>query len=384
MSQKPNVGIVADWLVTYAGAERVIKEFLDIFPESELYSIVDFLQPEARNELHGKHAVTSFIQNLPKSKNNYQKYLPLMPLAIEQLDVSSHDIILSSSHAVAKGILTGPDQLHISYVHSPIRYAWDLQHQYLREAGFNKGIKASIVKYLLHKIRLWDYRTANGVDHFIANYQFISRRIKKVYYRESTVIYPPVDVELFTLNDKKEDYYFTASRMVPYKRIDLIVEAFSKMPEKKLIVIGDGSEIGKVKSKASKNVEILGYQPNHIMLEHMQNAKAFVFAAEEDFGITPVEAQACGTPVIAFGKGGSLETIRPLGVDNPTGLFFSEQTIESIISQVNAFERNVEIFEPENCRLNSLRFSSLRFKNEMDNFINDKWLKFQESKKITY
>ncbi|HBS5021641.1 TPA: glycosyltransferase family 4 protein [Klebsiella pneumoniae] len=384
MSQKPNVGIVADWLVTYAGAERVIKEFLDIFPESELYSIVDFLQPEARNELHGKHAVTSFIQNLPKSKNNYQKYLPLMPLAIEQLDVSSHDIILSSSHAVAKGILTGPDQLHISYVHSPIRYAWDLQHQYLREAGFNKGIKASIVKYLLHKIRLWDYRTANGVDHFIANSQFISRRIKKVYNRESTVIYPPVDVERFTLNDKKEDYYFTASRMVPYKRINLIVEAFSKMPEKKLIVIGDGSEIGKVKSKASKNVEILGYQPNHIMLEHMQNAKAFVFAAEEDFGITPVEAQACGTPVIAFGKGGSLETIRPLGVDNPTGLFFSEQTIESIISQVNAFERNVEIFEPENCRLNSLRFSSLRFKNEMDNFINDKWLKFQESKKITY
>ncbi|BBQ66909.1 TPA: glycosyltransferase family 4 protein [Klebsiella quasipneumoniae subsp. similipneumoniae] len=384
MSQKPNVGIVADWLVTYAGAERVIKEFLDIFPESELYSIVDFLQPEARNELHGKHAVTSFIQNLPKSKNNYQKYLPLMPLAIEQLDVSSHDIILSSSHAVAKGILTGPDQLHISYVHSPIRYAWDLQHQYLREAGFNKGIKAFIVKYLLHKIRLWDYRTANGVDHFIANSQFISRRIKKVYNRESTVIYPPVDVERFTLNDKKEDYYFTASRMVPYKRIDLIVEAFSKMPEKKLIVIGDGSEIGKVKSKASKNVEILGYQPNHIMLEHMQNAKAFVFAAEEDFGITPVEAQACGTPVIAFGKGGSLETIRPLGVDNPTGLFFSEQTIESIISQVNAFEQNVDIFEPENCRLNSLRFSSSRFKNEMDNFIKDKWLKFQESKKITY
>ncbi|PJX42560.1 MULTISPECIES: glycosyltransferase family 4 protein [unclassified Klebsiella] len=384
MSQKPNVGIVADWLVTYAGAERVIKEFLDIFPDSELYSIVDFLQPEARNELHGKNAVTSFIQNLPKSKKNYQKYLPLMPLAIEQLDVSSHDIILSSSHAVAKGILTGPDQLHISYVHSPIRYAWDLQHQYLREAGFNKGIKASIVKYLLHKIRLWDYRTANGVDHFIANSQFISRRIKKVYNRESTVIYPPVDVERFTLNDKKEDYYFTASRMVPYKRIDLIVEAFSKMPEKKLVVIGDGSEIGKVKSKASKNVEILGYQPNHIMLEHMQNAKAFVFAAEEDFGITPVEAQACGTPVIAFGKGGSLETIRPLGVDNPTGLFFSEQTIESIISQVNAFEKNSEIFEPENCRLNSLRFSSSRFKNEMDNFIKDKWLKFQESKKITY
>ncbi|ELW9442560.1 glycosyltransferase family 4 protein [Pluralibacter gergoviae] len=384
MSLKPNVGIVADWLVTYAGAERVIKEFLDIFPDSELYSIVDFLQPEARKELNGKNAVTSFIQNLPKSRKNYQKYLPLMPLAIEQLDVSSHDIILSSSHAVAKGILTGPDQLHISYVHSPIRYAWDLQHQYLREAGFNKGIKALFVKYLLHKIRLWDYRTANGVDHFIANSQFISRRIKKVYNRESTVIYPPVDVERFTLRDKKEDYYFTASRMVPYKRIDLIVEAFSKMPEKKLIVIGDGSELGKVKSRASKNIEILGYQPNHIMLEHMQNAKAFVFAAEEDFGITPVEAQACGTPVIAFGKGGSLETIRPLGVDKPTGIFFNEQNIKSIINQVNTFEKYVEVFEPRNCRLNSIRFSTSRFKNEIDSFIKDKWSIFQESKKITY
>ncbi|HAT1640296.1 TPA: glycosyltransferase family 4 protein [Raoultella ornithinolytica] len=384
MSQKPNIGIVADWLVTYAGAERVIKEFLDIFPDSELYAIVDFLQPEARKELHGKNAVTSFIQNLPNAKKNYQKYLPLMPLAIEQLDVSSHDIILSSSHAVAKGILTGPDQLHISYVHSPIRYAWDLQHQYLREAGFNKGIKSFFVKYLLHKIRLWDYRTANGVDHFIANSQFISRRIKKVYNRESTVIYPPVDVEKFTLNDKKEDYYFTASRMVPYKRIDLIVEAFSKMPDKKLIVIGDGSEIGKVKSKATKNIEILGYQPNHIMIEHMQNAKAFVFAAEEDFGITPVEAQACGTPVIAFGKGGALETIRPLGVDKPTGMFFNEQTIESIINKVNAFEQNIEVFEPENCRLNSFRFSVSRFKDEMDSFINSKWSIFQEAKKITY
>ncbi|HHS9595302.1 MULTISPECIES: glycosyltransferase family 4 protein [Raoultella] len=384
MSQKPNIGIVADWLVTYAGAERVIKEFLDIFPDSELYAIVDFLQPEARKELHGKNAVTSFIQNLPNAKKNYQKYLPLMPLAIEQLDVSSHDIILSSSHAVAKGIITGPDQLHISYVHSPIRYAWDLQHQYLREAGFNKGIKSFFVKYLLHKIRLWDYRTANGVDHFIANSQFISRRIKKVYNRESTVIYPPVDVEKFTLNDKKEDYYFTASRMVPYKRIDLIVEAFSKMPDKKLIVIGDGSEIGKVKSKATKNIEILGYQPNHIMIEHMQNAKAFVFAAEEDFGITPVEAQACGTPVIAFGKGGALETIRPLGVDKPTGMFFNEQTIESIINKVNAFEQNIEVFEPENCRLNSFRFSVSRFKDEMDSFINSKWSIFQEAKKITY
>ncbi len=204
-----------------------------------------------------------------------------MPLAIEQLDVSKHEIILSSSHAVAKGILTGPDQLHISYVHSPIRYAWDLQHQYLREAGLDKGIKSYIARMLLHKIRLWDCRTANGVDHFIANSQFIARRIKKVYGRDADVIYPPVDVNRFELNFNKEDYFFTASRLVPYKRIDLIVEAFSEMPNRKLVVIGDGPEMQKIKSKAKTNIEILGYQPDSVMQEYMRNAKAFCFLLQK-------------------------------------------------------------------------------------------------------
>ncbi|OOL21416.1 glycosyl transferase family 1, partial [Klebsiella aerogenes] len=176
MSDDINIGIVADWLVTYAGSEKVIKEFIDVFPSSELYSVVDFLSDSNRELFSGKKAKTTFIQKMPFAKSKYQKYLPLMPLAIEQLDMSGHDVILSSSHAVAKGILTGPDQLHISYVHSPIRYAWDLQHQYLRESGLSEGLKGFIAKYLLHKIRIWDYRTANGVDHFIANSKFISRR----------------------------------------------------------------------------------------------------------------------------------------------------------------------------------------------------------------
>ncbi|HBL7242237.1 TPA: glycosyltransferase family 4 protein, partial [Serratia liquefaciens] len=356
-----SVGLVADWLVTYAGAEKVIAEFISIFPESDLYSVVDFLSDENRTLFGNKKAKTTFIQKLPKSRSKYQNYLPLMPLAIEQLDVSKHDIILSSSHAVAKGVLTGPDQLHISYVHSPIRYAWDLQHQYLREAGLNKGLKAQAARWLLHKIRMWDYRTANGVDHFVANSQFIARRIKKVYGRTADVIYPPVDVDRFTLNENKDNYYFTASRMVPYKRIDLIVEAFSQMPDRKLVVIGDGSEMSKIKSKATKNVEILGYQPNHVMQEHMQKAKAFVFAAEEDFGITPVEAQACGTPVIAFGKGGSLETVRPFGVDNPTGLFFENQNVVDIIKAINDFENLAEQISPLHCRENAVRFSNERF-----------------------
>lgn len=379
-----NVGIVTDWLVTYAGAERVVKEFIDLYPTAELYSVIDFLNDEARKQLNNKQAKTTFIQNLPFSRTNYQKYLPLMPLAIEQLDVTSHDVVLSSSHAVAKGVLTGPDQLHLSYVHSPIRYAWDLQHQYLRESFLNKGIKGTLAKILLHKMRIWDYRTANGVDHFIANSKFIARRIKKVYGRDADVIYPPVDVERFTLNENKENYYFTASRLVPYKRIDLIVEAFSHMPDKKLLVIGDGSEMNKIKSKASKNIEILGYQPNSVMQEHMKNAKAFVFAAEEDFGITPVEAQACGTPVIAYGKGGALETVRPLGQNSATGLFFGKQDVTSIVEAVNKFEISISELQPTDCRSNALKFSAQRFKDEMGRYIENKWLEFQDAKKIVY
>ena len=376
MDNRINIGVVADWLVTYAGSEKVIKEFIEIFPNSELYSVVDFLSEEDRALFQGKQAKTTFIQDLPFSKKKYQKYLPLMPLAIEQLDVSKHEIILSSSHAVSKGVLTGPDQLHISYVHSPIRYAWDLQHQYLKEAGLDKGFKGMLAKYLLHKMRIWDTRTANGVDHFIANSKFIARRIKKVYGRESDVIYPPVDVDNFSLCENKDDYYITASRMVPYKRIDLIVEAFSHMPDKKLVVIGDGSEMSKIKNKATSNIEILGYQSNSVMQEYMKKAKSFVFAAEEDFGITPVEAQACGTPVIAYGKGGALETVK----EGLTGIFFNKQSCTSVIDAVNTFEKIQDKFSPKDCRSHAERFSADRFQKEIKEYIYNKYDAFKENK----
>ncbi len=384
MSHDVSVGIVADWLVTFAGSEKVIAEFIKLYPNADIYSVVDFLSDESRKKFYGKEATTSFIQRLPFAKKKYQQYLPLMPLAIEQLDVTGHDIVLSSSHAVAKGVLTGPDQLHISYVHSPIRYAWDFQHQYLREAGLNKGLKGKLARWFLHKIRIWDYRTANGVDHFIANSQFIARRIKKVYGRDADVIYPPVDVERFTLQENKEDFYFTASRMVPYKRIDLIVEAFSQMPDKKLVVIGDGSEMAKIKSRAGSNIEILGYQPDDVMQDYMRRTRAFVFAAEEDFGITPVEAQASGTPVIAFGKGGVLETIRPYGESNATGVFFSEQTAESLINAVRHFDTIKDSIVPKDCRENALKFSAQRFHDELDEYIKTKWHDFNERKRIVY
>lgn len=373
MDQDINIVTVTDWLVTYAGAEKVISEMLKVFPKSDLFAVIDFLNDDSRAKMLNKHPHTSFIQNLPFAKAKYRNYLPLMPLAIEQMDVSSYDIILSSSHAVAKGVLTGPDQLHISYVHSPIRYAWDLQHQYLRELGLDKGLKAIIVRWLLHKIRMWDYRTANGVDHFIANSGFIARRIKKVYGREADVIYPPVDTNRFTLSDSKEDFYLTASRMVPYKKIDLIVDAFAHMPDKKLVVIGDGPDMEKVKSKATANIDILGYQSNDVMQDCMRRAKGFVFAAEEDFGITPVEAQACGTPVIAFGKGGALETVNANLTSNPTGIFFKKQDIQSIVESVSVFEKNQALYLPENCRTNALRFSDSRFKDEFEIYVKDKW-----------
>ncbi|MEN8426842.1 glycosyltransferase family 4 protein [Acinetobacter schindleri] len=372
-NRSPSIACVTDWLVTYAGAEKVISEMLKVFPKSELFAVIDFLNDDARAKMLNKHAHTTFIQNLPFSKAKYRNYLPFMPLAIEQLDVSDYDVVLSSSHAVAKGVLTGPNQLHISYVHSPIRYAWDLQHQYLKELGLIKGVKSLIIRWLLHKIRMWDYRTANGVDHFVANSKFIARRIKKVYGRDSDVIYPPVDTDRFTIGDTKEDFYVTASRMVPYKKIDLIVEAFSHMPNKKLIVIGDGPDMAKVKAKAKGNIEILGYQSNEVMQDCMRKAKAFVFAAEEDFGITPVEAQACGTPVIAFGKGGALETVNSDLINNPSGMFFVHQNVQSIIDVVNQFEKQVDLYLPENCRANAMKFSDIRFREEFEEYVLHKW-----------
>lgn len=379
MSRQPRIAIVHEWLVNYAGSERVLEQLLRIFEDAELFAVVDFLSDEERRAfLGGRKAKTTFIQKLPRAQQSFRSYLPLMPLAIEQLDLSGFDIVISSSHAVAKGVLTGPDQIHVSYVHSPIRYAWDLQHQYLRESDLDTSAKGWVAKLILHYLRLWDGRTANGVDHFVANSEFIARRIAKVYRRESQVIYPPVDTEAFTLQTKKKPFYLTASRLVPYKRVPLIVEAFAKMPEHKLVVVGDGPDFERLKSLASPNIELLGYQSSEVLQRYMQEAKAFVFAAEEDFGITLVEAQACGTPVIAFGKGGALETVRGLGADMrdahaPTGVFFESQTVESICDAVARFEKHREYVSPAACRQNAERFSVARFAREIESYVRWAW-----------
>ncbi len=384
------VALIHDWLYVYGGAERVLEQMLGCYPQADLFSLIDFLPPDQRDFIHHKPVTTSFIQKLPKARSQHRNYLPLMPLAIEQLDVSRHELVLSSSYAVAHGILTGPDQLHLCMCYSPIRYAWDLQHQYLREAKLERGLKSVMARAILHYIRLWDSRTPNGVDAFMAISEFIARRIRKVYGRESRVIYPPVDVSAFALREPKDDFYLTVARMVPYKKIPLIIEAFAAMPDKRLVVIGDGPDFERCKAVATANVELLGYQSFDVLRDHMQRARAFVFAAEEDFGIAPVEAQACGTPVIAFGKGGVRETV--VGLDEPvapgkapqapTGLFFAEQTVAAIRDAVKRFEQVRDDLTPTACRNNALRFAPERFRAEFTGFVEGSWTRFQAGERV--
>lgn len=358
--------IVHDWFYTNGGAEKVIQSFININPNFDLFGLIDFLSKEDRNEIiNGKSVSTSFIQNLPTSKSNHRKFLPLFPLAIEQFDLSEYDLILSSSASVAKGVLTHSNQLHICYCHSPMRYAWDLYHQYLREANLNSGLKGWFAKYFLHRIRMWDVIAANRVDYFIANSNYIAKRIKKTYNKEATVIYPPVNTDDFELDEQKEDFYLVASRMVPYKKIDVVVEAFSQMPDRRLIVIGDGPDFDRIKNIATKNIDLLGYQSFTSLKRYMQKAKAFVFAAEEDFGIVLVEAQACGTPVIAFGKGGCLETV----VSGETGLFFYKQTPDAIKEAVKEFENKIDIFDAPSIRKHAEKFNTPRFEMEIKTYI---------------
>ncbi|MFO1074198.1 MAG: glycosyltransferase family 4 protein [Geminicoccaceae bacterium] len=359
------VALVHDWLTVYGGAERVLEQILAVLPQAELFSLVDFVPEDQRAFLGGRKVRTSFLQHLPLARRHYRHYLPLMPLAIEQFDLSAFDVVISSSYAVAKGVITGPDQTHISYVHSPVRFAWDLQHQYLSHSGLGHGLRALLVRALLHKLRLWDLRTANGVDHFIANSDFIARRVWKVYRRPAQVIHPPVALDTFRADRAREDHYVVLARLVPYKRIDLIVEAFAQLPAHRLVVIGDGPEGERLRRRAPPNVELAGYLPAERARDLLERARAFVFAAEEDFGIAMVEAQACGAPVIAYGKGGAAEIVRDLDEPAPTGVLFHQQTPEALVAAIQHFEAHHLRVTASACRDNAERFASPRFRAEL-------------------
>ena len=370
------VAIVQEWLVTVGGSDKVVKAILDVFPDADIYTLV--AKKEVCDELGipWEKVHTSFIQKMPLGTKKHRAYLPLFPFAIEQFDLRGYDVVISSSHCVAKGVLTKADQLHICYCHSPIRYCWDMYNEYLEESHLDKGFKSWLVRLMLHPIRQFDAIAGSRADYYISNSDYVGQRIRKTYRRKATTIHPNIDISNFELCNDKQEYYLASSRLVAYKKIDTIIEAFNQMPDKKLVVIGGGPNLEAYRKLANANVTVMGYQPFDVLKDKMQHAKAFVFAADEDFGMIPIEAQSCGTPVIAYGHGGSLETVN----GGKTGLFFNEQTPEAIVEAVNKFESmGSQPFAPADCRKWPEGFSEERFKREIKEFVEEKYEEFKKN-----
>ncbi|AFZ47531.1 glycosyl transferase group 1 [Cyanobacterium stanieri PCC 7202] len=369
--------LVHEWLTPKAtgGSELVVKEILQLI-DAQLYALIDFESSNPQSYLYGQNIRTSFLQHLPLSRNGVQKYLPLLPIAIEQLNLTEYDLVLSSSHAVAKGVITRPDQPHICYCHTPMRYAWDLTFDYLDRTS---AIKRFFARYFLHQLRQWDVISANRVDFFIANSHHTARRIWRCYRREAEVIYPPVQVDDFPFEAQKSDYYVTVSRLVSYKKVGLIVEAFNQLG-KPLVVIGDGPEFKQIQAIAKDNITLLGSVDDKTLKNYLSSAKGFIYAACEDFGIAVVEAQACGTPVIAYGKGGALETVIDIqqNPQNGTGILFPSQTVESLVNAVKTFENVGFSLNAENCLINAQKFSLRVFQQSYQRFIAQSMEKFAE------
>jgi glycosyltransferase involved in cell wall biosynthesis len=374
------IAVVHDWLIDYAGSERALAEILRCFPNADLFTLVDRMPQDERTALGGRPARTSFLQHMPWIASRLAYYLPLMPIAIEQLDVTGYELVISSSHAVAKGVIVSPDALHVSYVYSPMRYAWDLQFAYLRAEGLDRGLRGLLLRGVLHRLRLWDYRSAAGVDCFAAISQFVARRILKAYRRPAEVIYPPVDVDFYRPGNGRDDYYVTVSRLMAYKRVDLLVDAFARTPQRRLLVIGDGPEYRRLKARASANVEFLGRLPAVEMRNRIQHARAFLFAAVEDFGIAPVEALACGTPVIALRKGGAAETVLGLDAQEPTGVFFRAQSAEAVVQGLDDFEAHRGRISEAACRRRAEQFSAERFRTQFAGFVADRYRDWREGR----
>lgn len=370
------VAIVQEWLVTVGGSDKVVKAILDVFPDADIYTLV--AKKDVCDELGipWEKVHTSFIQKMPLGTKKHRAYLPLFPFAIEQFDLRGYDVVISSSHCVAKGVLTKADQLHICYCHSPIRYCWDMYNEYLEESHLDKGFKSWLVRLMLHPIRQFDAIAGSRVDYYISNSDYVGQRIRKTYRRKATTIHPNIDISNFELCNDKQEYYLASSRLVAYKKIDTIIEAFNQMPDKKLVVIGGGPNLEAYRKLAKDNVTVMGYQPFDVLKDKMQHAKAFVFAADEDFGMIPIEAQSCGTPIIAYGHGGSLETVN----GGKTGLFFYEQTPEAIVEAVNKFEAmGSQPFAPADCRQWAEGFSEERFKREIKEFVEEKYEEFKKN-----
>jgi len=361
---------VHEWLVNLGGSEKVLERALELDSQAPIFTLV--YDPDALGEsiIHEHPIHTSFIDRLP-FRSRFRMYLPLMPMAIERLDVGDVDVIISSNHCVAKGILTRSDQLHISYVHAPMRYAWDLHFPLMQQARLHQGLRGMVASRMFHSLRQWDVLAANRVDVFVANSKYTARRIRKAYRREAEVIYPPVDIDRFDPGQVRDDFYLTVCRCVPYKRVDLIIEAFNDLG-RPLIVIGDGPELNRLKAMAGKGVRVLGRQDDAVIVDHMQRCRAFVHASDEDFGISPIEAQAAGAPVIAYSRGGTGETVIP----KVTGIHFDRQSSASISDAVKKFEAEAAEFDGARIRTHAETFSPDRFDAQMQQLVETRWREF--------
>jgi glycosyltransferase involved in cell wall biosynthesis len=375
------VAIVFEWYQRYGGVERVVTELQKMYPNADFFALVHNPQEVKGTSFEGIAVRTSFIQSLPMTKEKYRGYLPLMPLAVEQFDLRDYDLVISSSHAIAKGVLTRADQLHVSYTHTPVRYAWDLYLDYLAATGMDRGIKGWLVRPVLHYLRLWDTCAANRVDAYLANSFNVARRIHKLYRRPARVVYPPVDVERFRPDLPREEFFLAVSRFVPYKRLDLILEVFTRSG-KPIVVIGEGPEFSRAKRIAGLNVKLLGYQSDEVVADHLQRAKAFVSAADEDFGIACVEAQAAGCPVIGYRTGGTSEIVNGWPASDATGIFFDNQRWDTLAEAIELFETHRAAFRPEICSRNAERFGSERFERELRGAVEELWSKFQRGERL--
>lgn len=356
------VALVHDWLTGMRGGEKCLECLCELFPNADLYTLIH-TKKNCSKTIEGMNIIASFVDRIPGKNRYYRHMLPIFPVAIERFILKDYDLILSSSHCVAKGIIPGPDSLHISYIHSPMRYVWDMYEDYFGADRINK-IAGAAIPFIATYLRAWDVASSARVDHFIANSHHVARRIKKYYRRNARVIHPPVDLDRFKIADETDDYYLMVSAFAPYKRVDLAIDAFNHLGYR-LKIVGTGQEEGRLKKIAGQNIEFLGWQSDDAIIDLYSKCKAFIFPGEEDFGITPLEAMASGRPVIAYAKGGALETIKGLNDENPTGVFFEEQSREALVSAIKEFEDNMERFSPLKIRAHASGWNRDRFKNEI-------------------